>query len=120
MSERAYVQPKCLIGVLQYLNPNNEVLSADKILTLTSSSLQKLDPGENDRKVMLPEASQANGLSITIINSSIGVGKLIVRDYYDSRTIITIDPDTLAQCICVGEWGSYSSGSGGSFGGRYS
>jgi len=37
MADRAYVQPKALIGVLRYINPNDEILIGTKVLDQTAS-----------------------------------------------------------------------------------
>ena len=114
MSQRAYVTPKLLVGVLNYLNPNNELLNVDKILIPLDSVIQKLNPGNNNRNIELPDPIYCEGMVFFIINSSIGIGELVVCDAGQINILENIRPNTYNQFFCIdSQWCNFNPSSGG-------
>jgi len=109
MATRAYVQPKTILGNIQYLNPNVEVISADKNLIPLDSSLQCLNPGNNTYKVILPEEIYCDGMIFNIINSSALNGILEIYDFNQTNKLFDLRPGVSRQFICLGQvWQSYN------------
>jgi len=106
---RAYVQPKSIIKSLQYMNPNDEVLATTKNLTDIDSPLQRLDPGNNTYHIVLPDPIDCNGMIFYIMNASAGVGVLNIYDNTNTISLLSIDPNKMAQFNCISnEWFHYS------------
>lgn len=109
---RAYVQPKAIIGSLQYSNPNVETIIANKTLLPLDSPLQSLDPSDNNYRVILPNPSYCNGLIFHIMNTSTGVGNLQIYENTNMVELTVINPNSMTQIICInGEWKYYTNGS---------
>jgi len=109
MSERAYVQPKAIVGVLQYHNPNEETLIANKTLVPTDSSIQKLDPGNSIYRVIMPDPLFCEGMMFWIINSSGGAGLLELHNNTQTNMIVSLRPKEIIQSVCIsGIWGAFN------------
>ena len=98
---RAYVHPKTIVKSLQYMNPNDEVLTTTKNLLSTDSPIQKLDPEDNNIHVVLPNPIDCNGMFFQIINASTGIGVLRVYDHTNSVLLTAIDPGVISQFNCI-------------------
>jgi len=109
MAERAYVEPVALVGVLRYLNPGEEILAANKVLTPLDSPIQKFDLVNTDRDLTLADPTYCNGLMMYIINASNGTGILSVYRSDGVTPLINIQPNRVTQCFCInGVWYAYS------------
>jgi len=108
MAVRAYVQPKVILGTIQYLQPGIEVISIDKQLIPIDSSLQALDPGINILKVFLPEEQYCEGMIFDIINTTSQNGILEIYDFSQANKIIEVKQGLKKQFICLnGVWQTY-------------
>jgi len=109
MATRAYVQPKTIMGNIQYLNPNFEIISIDKQLIPIDSSIQALNPGNNSFKIILPEVVYCEGMIFDIINTSNQLhGLLEVWEFTKTIKLCDIVPNERRQLICLNnEWRIY-------------
>jgi len=108
MATRAYVQPKTILGNIQYLNPGYESISIDKVLTPLDSSVQCLNPGNNNLKIILPEEIYCEGMIFDIMNSTNQNGLLEIYESTSTTKLFDLRPLTRRQVICLGGvWQSY-------------
>jgi len=109
MAIRGYVQPKTILGSIQYLNPGYETISADKQLIPIDSAIQALNPGANTLKVILPEVVYCDGMIFDIINTSDqSTGLLEIWEFTNTVKICDISPNEKRQLICLSdEWRVY-------------
>jgi len=109
MAIRGYVQPKTILGSIQYLNPNYENISVDKQLIPIDSAIQALNPDLNTLKVVLPEVIYCDGMIFDIINTSDqSSGLLEIWEYTNTTKICDISPNEKRQIICLNnEWRIY-------------
>jgi len=111
MAKRAYIQPKAIIGSFHFLNPNEEVLLSNKILTDEDSSVQKLDCGNSTYRVILPSPSENNGRVFYIMNATNGLGRIHIYDHSNLNLLDTIDPGQETKVTCIGsDWYHYEIG----------
>jgi len=109
MQKHAYNLPATFIKNLFCLEPNEQDLHTTKVLNINDAYIQKLNPCDGNRVVILPDKNECNGLMFWIINSTIGSGHLYIYDSDGTTLLSDLISNQICHCVCINnQWGIYT------------